>query len=256
MYAVDRVRITDRDRELLEFAAQHRMVLSSHVQVLLGVSYGAATTRLRALVRAGLLGSRAFFDRQPRSYWITRAGLRAAGSELPPPRVDLRSYRHDVGVAWLWLAARRGAFGSLTRVVSEREMRSHDAIETLAASGAPQPFAVRLGGVGAGGRERLHYPDVLLMGPGGRRVAVELELTSKSRPRRERIVAGYAADRRFEAVLYLVDSRAVGRAVRSSAERLGVSDRVHVQLVRWGDNGPRSGGERVRTADRVTQLTR
>jgi hypothetical protein len=99
---------------------------------------------------------------------------------------------------------------------------------------------VRLGGTGPGGRERLHYPDVLLVDPSGRRIAVELELTAKSRPKLDVILAGYAADPTVDAVLYLVDRRSVGKGVQAMAARLGISDLVHVQSVSWGP-GARAG---------------
>jgi hypothetical protein len=43
---------------------------------------------------------------------------------------------------------------------------------------------------------------------------------------------GYAFDRRIDAVIYLVRDRASGRRIQESARRLGISDLVHVQLVR------------------------
>jgi hypothetical protein len=256
MYVVERVRITDRDCKLLEFAAQHRIVLADQVQALLHISAQVASGRMGALARAGMLGSQALFDRRPRCYWITRRGLQAIGSELPTPRLDLRAYQHDVGVAWLWLAARRGAFGPLDQLVSERRMRSQDAAEAHSArilGENDEPWAVRLGGLGVSGRARLHYPDLLLLGPDGRRVAVELELTSKTRARRERILAGYGADRRIDAVLYLVDRPGVGRAVRASADRLGISRRVHVQPVRWPASNATAA---IRVAERAAERVR
>lgn len=226
---MDRIRLTDRDRELLEFAARHRIVLASQLEVLVGASADAIATRLRALRRSGYLRAQAPFDRQPRCYWITSRGLHAIESTLPAPRLELRAYRHDIGTAWLWLAARGGAFGPLGRIVSEREMRSQDETGLRGTN----PFGVRLGGVGPGGRERLHYPDLLLVAPDGRRAAIELELTSKGRARRERILAGYAGDNRLDAVVYLVDRSAVGRPIRQSVARMGISGRVRVQRLRW-----------------------
>jgi hypothetical protein len=225
---VGRVRITERDLNLLRFTARQRIVLVAHAQALLGTSAGAVSARMGALARAGLLERHAVYDRQPPCYLITRKGLQAIGSKLPRPRLELRYYRHDVGAAWLWLAAQRGAFGPLAGLVSEREMRSRDGVQARA-GGEGDRLAVRLGG-----HQQHHYPDLLLIGPGGRRVAVELELTCKARTRRERILAGYGADRRIDAVLYLVDRPGVARAVRASAARLGISSRVDVHAVRWG----------------------
>jgi hypothetical protein len=232
--------LTARDLSLLGFAAQHRLILAGHAQSLLGVSARVAQRRMTALTRAGYLEARRVFAGQPACYRITRDGLGAAGSDLAPPRLDVRGYAHDVGVAWLWLAARRGAFGPLKALLAERTLRSEDARAAAAArAGAALqepgpvtgPYGVRLGGLGAQGRERLHYPDLLLVTEDGRRIAVELELTSKGRSRREGILSGHGADARVSTVLYLVDRPAVGRAVEASARRLGMAALVQVQRV-------------------------
>ncbi len=249
---------------MLAFAAEHRLIVAGHIQVLLSISRDAAQARLQRLRAAGMLASERFFHGQPRCWWITRKGLAVIDSQLPPPRIDLRSYRHDVGLGWLWLAAERGAFGPLREVVSERMMRSRDgalARNSVDEAQREEPSGVRLGGVGPAGRQRLHYPDLLLTTPGGRRVGVELELTAKDRPRRERILAGYGADARIAAVLYLVDRPAVARAIEASATRLGIAPMVHVQRVQWGSGrevGPglapaRSRGRACRAPERAME---
>jgi len=225
------VRVTDRDRELLAYVAEHRLVLAAHVQALLELSPTATYARLRALASAEMLSQRRVFHNQPGCYQITRKGLAVLRNELPAPRLDVSCYEHDVGVAWLWLAARDGAFGPLREVISERRLRSHDG----SPDGRSEPHAVRLGGVGPGGRPKLHYPDVLLVDPAGHRIALELELTPKGRTRREQILAGYGADSRIDVVVYLTDQPKIARSVRASAARLGISDRVHVQSVRRPD---------------------
>jgi hypothetical protein len=240
------VRLTARDRKLLAFLAEHRFALAAHIQALLGISDSAAQGRLRALRAGGLLRTRRIFHAQPAAHQITAAGLRAIQSQLPPPRIDLRCYQHDVDLAWLWLAARRGTFGALAQVLSERQMRSED--------GRPEhqgeSHGVRLGGVGAQGRPRLHYPDLMLVTPAGQRVAVELEFSGKGRFRRERILAGYGADARVDAVLYLVDDPAVARSIQATARRLGISSLVHVQWARRSQ--PQVGMPAARGAQRAS----
>ena len=221
-------RLTDPDLELLAFLAEHRLALPAHVSVLLGTSVVAATTRLNKLVEAGLVKRHAAFPGEPRWYRIAGKGLAIIGSSLPSPRIDLRAYAHDVGVAWLWLAARDGAFGTLEEIAGERRLRSTDGARDPDA----EPLAVRLGGFGAHGRERLHYPDLVLRTADGRRVALELELTAKSRTRLETILVGYGADPRFDGVVYLVQSPAVARSVQAAARRIGISELVHLQRVR------------------------
>jgi hypothetical protein len=246
---VARLRITDRDRAVLEFVSEHRLVLASHVQTLLGVSAAVAYARLHALTVAGLLDHDQIFHARPGCYRITSTGLGLVGSKLPRPRIDLRCYDHDVGVAWLWLAADRGAFGDLGEVVSERRLRSHDAGQ----GGRADPLGVRLGGVGPGGAARLHYPDLMLTDTSGHRIALELELSSKGRTRLQRILAGYGADARVAAVVYLTDDREIAHRVRAAARKVGVSPLVHVQKVSFGATGRRSEGagtQRRRSARR------
>jgi hypothetical protein len=236
------VQITERDRTLLAYAAEHRFVLAAQAAVLLDVTEAAAATRLRSLSAAGYLRRERKLHRRPPSFQVTRDGLRAVGSDLAPPRkLDLATYRHDEGLGWLMLAARQGRFGPIRAVISERRMRSHDGRSTEPAT----RFGVRLGGVGPGGRDRLHYPDMVVVTESGHRVAFELELTTKSPDRRERILAGYAADRRIDAVIYLGERGAVGRAIERSAGRVGISELVHVRNVRLDGAAPASGEDRA-----------
>jgi hypothetical protein len=219
--------LTERDRRVLEFAAQHRLVLAAQVASLLGVSPGTARGRLHRLLESGHVR----FARElsgPGCYLIERAGLRAISSRLPPPRgVNHSEYEHDIGLGWLWLGAHRGVFGQLDAVISERQMRSHDARHEREA----QPLAVRVPGVGPHGGERRHYPDLVLDCRAGHRVALELELTPKSRVRREAILGGYAIDPRIDVVLYLVRARSLGEAIERSAAKAGLSSLVSVQMV-------------------------
>jgi hypothetical protein len=229
-----RTRLGEPDIELLWFLAEHRMALPDHAVALLGSTEQAAAARLNRLAKAGYIESVRLFHNQPAMHLIVRDGLKVLGSALPAPKVDVHSYQHDVGVAWLWIAARRGTFGPLREIVGERRMRSHDG----ARDRDDEPFAVKLGGVGPWGRERLHYPDLLLRAADGRRVALELELSSKGRARRERILAGYAADPRFDGVVYLVQSAPVARSVQAAARRLGITSLVHIQRVRSTVSNP------------------
>jgi hypothetical protein len=243
------MRITERDRRMLGFAAEHRFVLADQVAMLLGVSTRAATDRLRILRDAGYLTEGDLFNDEPSHYQVTTPGRRAISSDLPRPRkLDPSLYRHDVGMAWLNVAAERGMFGPLAQIVSERRMRSQDG----RADDGTAPYGVRLGAAGRDGRPRLHYPDLLLVTDTGHRVAFELELTLKEPRRRERILAAYAADKRIDAVIYLVDHPARRRAMQDSVRRVGIADRVRVELVALG-RGPDSPASGPRAAQRTAR---
>jgi hypothetical protein len=236
------VQITERDGMLLSFAAEHRFVTAAQIAVVLEITAAAADARLRALTSGGYLRRERKLHRAPAAHRITPGGLRAIGSDLAAPRpLDLATYRHDEGLAWLMLAAQRGRFGVLHDVVSERRMRSEDARGRAHAT----RHGVRLGGFGPGGRERLHYPDMVVTTAAGHRVAFELELTTKSPDRRERILAGYGADPRVDAVVYLVDRPEVRRAIQRSAAGVGVSHLIHVHDVRLQGSEPAAAGGRA-----------
>ena len=242
------MRLTERDRLILRFCAEHRLVLAPQVALLLGViGADAAKRRLAALHGAGYLRRERRYVAEPFAYAVTPAGLGAAGSDLPSPRrLDPATYAHDVGIAWLAAAAHRGVFGELSEVVCERRMRSEDA----RGGHDGQEHGVRR--IGAGGRG-LHYPDLTVVTATGRRVAFELELHVKGAARRERILAAYACDPRFDAVVYLVRSEAERRTLMRSARRSGLDDRLHVQRFEWGDRRePGTSRERALAHSRRT----
>lgn len=224
----ENLRLTPRDRRMLFFLAEHRLVLESQIVALLGDSARSVRRRIGTLAAKGYLARQQGFDAS-RCCVIRPRGLAAIGSRLKAPEENLGMYRHDVGVGWLWLGAARGAFGPLADVIGERRIRSHDM------AFPEEPYAIRLGGYDEHGQERRHYPDVLLVDRRGRRVALELELTPKKKARREEILAGYGADRRVASVLYVVEKNshgsAIGRAIQSTAAELGITDRLCVRTL-------------------------
>ena len=142
------IQLTDTDRAVLSFAAEHRFVIAAQVAALMDVSEAAAEARLRRLGTGAYVRRHKELHRGPARHRLAAAGLRAAGSDLPAPRgFDLATHRHDTGLGWLMLTARAGRFGPLQRIVGERRMRSHDG----RAEDRAQRYGVYLGGVGAGG---------------------------------------------------------------------------------------------------------
>ncbi len=234
---------SDVDRQTLEYAACHPLVLVSQVQMLLHVQAPVATERLDALAAAGLVRHSPRLRHQPGSYQITALGLREIGSELSVPRVDLRRYWQDVCVAWLSLHTLRGELGEVERVYCEREMRvaderAEEAGQTVdprwspavRAKAAESSFALRLDSDVLTSPARLHYPDLMLVVPQGR-VAVELQLTPVGRRPLERILTAYALKPSIAVVLYLVQDGGISDAVRAAAASLGLTRLVRVKRI-------------------------
>ncbi|HET9094378.1 MAG TPA: hypothetical protein VFN36_04775 [Solirubrobacteraceae bacterium] len=232
--------LTDRDHAVLGPLAEHRFLTLPQIALLLAVGERTALRRLRGLERSGLVTVRPVFHGVPQAAWIERPGLRALDSPLAAPQINLNEYRHDVGVGWLWLAARAGALGELRDVTTERRMQAEDAAAGVA--GEPPAWGIGVGLFSSRGTPQRHYPDLLLQAASGHRVAVELELTGKSAGRLDRIMRAYASDARVDHVLYVAATPVIAARVRESARRAGIPERVHVQmLARDGIAGARIG---------------
>jgi hypothetical protein len=237
------ISLTEADLSVLGPLAEHRILIVPQVALLLGVSERTAARRLKRLHDARLLHFEQTFNGQPAGAKITAGGLRAIGSSLKAPYLNLNEYRHDVGVAWMWLAARDGAFGEIAELTSDRRMKVEDAA-AVPVGGRPK-WGIGLGLLGPHGTPQHHYPDLMLQMASGHRVAVELELTSKSVRRMSRIMLAYASDARIDDVLYLAANQRIAGRVTEAARRAGIGDRVHVQrLAPDGIEGARVGGAR------------
>jgi hypothetical protein len=229
-----------RDPELLEFLAVHRLALVDHLSVLLG-DRDVATRHLGALVGSHLVRCERVMRFEPDCVQITRAGLASIRSELPAPEFEPR-YRHDVGVAWMWLAARGGAWGPTERIMTEREMRSRDQRRFQGTGDdsrrdqtqSAAPLGIRFSDDDKG---RLHYPDLLLI-RGRRRVAVELQLAAPSPRRLRRILSGYGVDKRVSAILFAIVDPNVGNLVRSAAAEVDGPPAIHIQPAKFDDVTP------------------
>jgi DNA-binding Lrp family transcriptional regulator len=246
--------LTDRDRCVLALLAEHRVLHEDILAAHLGVSRGTAVRRIRRLAAAGSVRTAIVRTGAPAAVWVTRPGLQAIGSRLPAPVPDLRSYRHDIGVGWLWLAARRGAYGELRAIVSERAMRSHDTRLDREGDGEMPRFAAGLEGLRSANRRGRHYPDLLLRMQAGHDVAIELELTRKSPRRLEAIMRAYASDPRFAGVVYLLGAPELRAGVELAALRAGAGELIRVCTIgRGGIAGAgdpaRGGGGRALALD-------
>jgi hypothetical protein len=241
--------VTHRDRSVLGPLAEHRILIAPQLAVLLGVTEETASRRLQRLRAHGLVRYRRIIDGGPRAASITEEGLRLLGHPGVVPTDNPGAYRHDVGTGWLWLGARNGAFGALRSVATERQLRIADKAGRRTPEGSPHGLG--LGMLGPHGHPQRHYPDLLLHTVSGHQVAVELELTAKSRQRMSRIMTAYASDPRIDAVVYLVPAQHLATLVSDAARRAGISDLVDIRMIA-GDriHGVGADGSRSRAFSR------
>ncbi|MGC9220438.1 MAG: replication-relaxation family protein [Solirubrobacteraceae bacterium] len=246
----DLSRLAEANRAVLGPLAEHRVLTVTQVAHLLGASQTTTVRRLRELRRpgVGLVAYERSLRDGPGVAAITKAGLRALGLDTRqrgvPARIsmtdlhtELNPYnrRHDIGVAWLWIAARQGRFGEPLEILTERTMISADRTasyrEHRFSNGSRFYHGLGTGLIGPSGNPRRHYPDLLLTLQSGNRVAVELELSLKSPRQIQPIMTAYASDARVHMVLYFTDSDTIAKAVLAAARRSGIADLVRVQRI-------------------------
>ena len=227
---------------LLAFVASSPVVVARQLNSLMRVRDDVAASLVRELVAEGLLARAPRLRGQGEAYWITVAGLRAIGSDLPVPEVDLRRYWQDIGTGWLSVAARRGFFGEgVERVFTRREMRAADSQAAVDGSvvGSGWSAAVRVKAADAsfavwpwpvdGPRTGVaHYPDLTLVFPQGR-VAMELVLEAPSPGSVAAVVEAYARKPTIPRTILIATSPAVAVSIRAVVEHCGAGDRVTVQ---------------------------
>jgi hypothetical protein len=245
---IERRPAIDADRSprdwLLAFVASVPVVLAEQVAELVAIRDDVRADLLGELVSDGLVQAAPRLSRGREAYGVTVDGLRALGSDLPVPVVDLRRYWRDVGVAWLSVGVRRGIFGGeVERLFTEREMRAADRrlartgvrvgagwSETVRAKAADASFAVspEIGEGLSGGSA--HYPDVCLVIAQGR-VAMQLVLEVPSRAWLSALVEAYARRVNLASTLLLAPS-GMREPIAAVIDRAGCSGRVFVQPVR------------------------
>lgn len=200
---------TERDAQIVEWLGRIGGAGAGHLMQQFGMSQSVTSRRMCALVADGLVGYRKMLHLRPGLYWALREGLRWRGlTGMRVFRVSPGTYEHTWQTATVAVALHRGLPG--WRAIYEREIMRLEAAEgKLIAS-------VKVGGSAL---SMLHRPDLLLVAPTGRVVAVEVELTDKGPRRLEQICRGWTRARHIDHVYYLAQPRA-GRTTKRTVERV------------------------------------
>jgi hypothetical protein len=117
-------RVTARDEEIVRWIGRLRMATAAQVAARFGLGRAVTYARLGGLLQLGLLEHVRIFHGEPGVYCATRPGLSVTGLELPPARIDIRSYAHDVYLSALVIDLEREFRPE--QITTEREMRAMD----------------------------------------------------------------------------------------------------------------------------------
>lgn len=225
--------MTDPDQDLLRFVAAHELVLAQQAATLIETSEDAHA-RLESLCEQRLLARVRLRSQLPAAYRITRDGARQTDPALPPLRpLDPVRYRHEIGITWMWLAARTGTLGEFQEILSRRQMQAADTssrsevlLHTPGATFNDEPAR-------GGQRDpRDAYPDLGMVKATGGWVTLDIVLTLPDPGRLATTLAGRQQDPRMLAQLFLVEpDRQIDTLIKTTAEQTGVGDRVHVRFL-------------------------
>jgi hypothetical protein len=210
---------TERDAEIAAWVGRLGAAGAAHVMERFAMGRSRAYERLSFLVGEGLLEQRALLHQQPGLYVATAEGLRWCGiSRLGAYRLSAGGFAHAREVAAAAVALQRGF--PAWEVLSEREIRAQEAE-------AARPLASAKVGELAGGRPLLHRPDLAVVSPDRRVIAVEVELTAKAPARLAAICRGWARARHIDVVYYLA-ALAAASAVQRAIAGTRAHDRITV----------------------------
>lgn len=173
------VMVTERDREILKFINDFGFCEMPQLDKRFGLKKPRNYQVISRLLEAGLLQHERIFHARHGIYRLTAKGARL--TELPPlARVPLANYQHDLTLMEVYLKLREQH--SQAQWIPTRQLMRDKHQE----------------GVG----KRGHLPDGVLVFPDGGEIAIEVELSLKSRYRLERILKGYAGSFNYREVWY------------------------------------------------------
>jgi hypothetical protein len=210
---------TPPDSEIVGWIGRLGAAGVNHIVARFALGRKVVYQRLARLVKHGLLVQHRLLYGRPALYVTTTRALRWRGLDgLGLRRISAATFEHawqmaDVAVA---LAADLPNWG----VLSDREILWHERRR-------PELLASMRVGSRAGGFARWHRPDLALLSPGGRVVAIEVELTVKGPSSLIAICGGWARARHVDAVYYLA-SPAAERAVGRAAQKTRAEDRLRI----------------------------
>lgn len=168
-------------------------------------------------IELGLLERVALLRGMPALIVATNAGHELVGSGLAKVRLGPGAISH--AAACSALAARIQVAHPDRGLLSDAELRREEAV-------AGRPIASAVMGEWEG-RERLHRPDLVLMGD-ERPTAIEVELSPKAPQRLVEIVRTWRRASHVKEVVYVCAPGVTRRAVGAAVERASAQERVRI----------------------------
>jgi hypothetical protein len=178
----------------------HGFATVEQISKWLGVGKPFTYARIKKLINGGYLNRERVLHNSKRIHIVTKLGKEVSNDELPvPSKLNFGTYIHDMKLIDLSLSLIEIHGGEF---IPERRIKQLKG----------------LSGVGVSG----HIPDGILTKEDGAKIAIELELTVKSKERLTKIMNEYAANLDFKEIWYFVESQTARNALSKAAKNAGV----------------------------------
>jgi hypothetical protein len=216
-----------RDQELVRLIGRHGVMQIEQVQRAMGAGRSVTYRRFAYCEAAGLVERLNIPGVGPVLH-ATREGIRYAGLPLPVAAVSAGNVEHMLRCTSVAISAGKNV--GHEAVLTEREIVAAEAFEE-------RPIAsVKVGPASSRRLPRKHRADLAVLREEGT-IAIEVELTPKSRPRLEAIIGAWCeaalGDGDLAAVHYICAPGQTRNAVKRAVEKVG-ADRV-VAVVELGE---------------------
>lgn len=190
------IRLTPRDLNLLRWINSVGFVTINQIAQRLKISHPTAYVRAKKLVFHEYLLHERIFHGAAGIYRVTHEGVQVCGSPMPSLRkVSLGSYHHDLLVTSLSLRL-LDKFGGC--YVPERELRHGDGLDCFGRKG--------------------HTPDSVFL-LNDKKIAVEVELSKKSKRRRNEIFNYYLKNFNYQEVWYFCGNKEIEGQLKPFLEK-------------------------------------
>lgn len=187
----------ERDAKVLQWINGFGFATADQIQKFMKVGSSVAYERMKKLVEGGYLARERILHGQARIHKVTKKGILASADALAPIQyIKLGTFRHDLMLVDLALSLESETGGTLT---PDRRIRHNE-------------------GLSGAGQSGQHVADGYLFLGDEKPIAVELELSVKSRVRIVEIINAYGGNLSVKEVWYFTDNKAVVNALQKAAK--------------------------------------
>ena len=245
-----KIRIGEIDKEILMILYRFSWAYDYHIAALVGESQSYIKGRLKQLAQADLIGRKILLGNEPAANWILKEGMKILNVEPrkihePAPKTCM----HDKACADLYTAlaistsvkdGKKVSPYGFNNIITEKEL--FFARKTIATGHKKKDGTMIYKPV-----DLAHRPDGYLITKAGSYIALEAELTPKSK--KSKLFANMDSNfKYFSNQWWFTDRDSIKKAILSHANDMGMTDKVkvysmsqiHNQVLRYVNSLPQT----------------